>query len=121
MKTTQLNALMTVLAVLFFAKTHDQDDFVLKGKIGESNAPAKLFLEYMVDEKQMVDSTILEEGRFEFQGKINNSSAAKLRLAPEGSSYEQPLHHYETSFILNKGTTEMEGEDLEDRKSTRLN
>src|SRR5690606_29369798 len=57
MKTTQLKALMTVLAVLFFAKTHAQDDFVLKGKIGEWNAPAKLFLEYMVDEKQMVDSS----------------------------------------------------------------
>lgn len=117
MKTTQLKVLMTVLAVLFFAKTHAQDDFVLKGKIGEWNAPAKLFLEYMVDEKQMVDSTILEEGRFEFQGKINHSYAAKLRLAPEGSSYDQPQHHYETSFILNKGTTEMEGEDLESAKN----
>lgn len=117
MKTNHLKAIVTVLAVLFFAKSYAQDDFVLKGRIGEWNAPAKLFLAYTVDDKQIVDSVTLDKGKFEFRGEVDFSSPAVLRLSPEGTPYDQPQYHYETSFILNKGTTELEGDGLESAKN----
>lgn len=117
MKTNHLKAIVTVLAVLFLANSYAQDDFVLKGRIGEWSAPAKLFLAYTADDKQIVDSVTLDKGKFEFCGEVDFSSFAILRLSPEGNSYDQPQYHYETSFILNRGTTEMNGDDLESAKN----
>lgn len=117
MKTTYLKIFTTILAVLFFAKSYAQDGFVLKGRIGEWSAPAKLFLAYTINDVSIVDSVTLDHGKFEFRGEVEFSSLATLRLSTEGAPYSQAQYHTETSFILNRGTTELQGDDLESAKN----
>jgi peroxiredoxin len=55
--------------------------FLLKGKIGQLNHPAKI---YLVDGQQVLDSATLHNGAFELKGTTNWPHSAVLVLARQG-------------------------------------
>jgi peroxiredoxin len=82
-----------ILAVLLpvFASAQSAN-FSIKGKIGNLNTPAKIYLEYMDNEVSHEDSAILVNGEFSLSGTITNSagiSSARMSLSHggEGKAY----------------------------------
>jgi len=57
-----------------------QKDFTLKGKVGALNAPAKAYLSYRVGSEQVLDSTSLNNGEFNFKGKLASPTSATIRI-----------------------------------------
>ncbi len=76
--------------------------YTLKGKIGNVNAPAKV---YLVRGNTRVDSTAIQNGQFEFKGTITDPVQASLILSYKGTGiYSRPLQHldiYLESGIIN--------------------
>jgi peroxiredoxin len=83
MKKTMLLSLLFAPAVLF---AQQQDDFVLKGKIGNLNAPAKLKLYHRLNKVNMTDSIDIKDGVFEFKGKTDGPAQAYLVLRHPGDA-----------------------------------
>jgi peroxiredoxin len=47
--------------------------YTVQGKLGENNAPAKIYLEYRVQGKGVIDSATLNGGKFQFTGVAGNT------------------------------------------------
>jgi peroxiredoxin len=58
--------------------------FTLKGKIGNLNAPAKIYFEHSENGNNKVDSASLKNGVFTFQGKTNEPAAARIIVDYKG-------------------------------------
>jgi peroxiredoxin len=63
-------------------------NFKIVGKAGNYNAPAKVFLNYKLNGKNVTDSTILKNGAFEFKGSINAPLSANLILDHKGTGFQ---------------------------------
>ncbi len=74
--------------------------FVLKGTIRNLNPPAKAYLCLEVGDKEVWDSTFINNGSFEFQGDIEHPVLAHLFL----TSGRRDLHEKRRLYI-EKGTT----------------
>ncbi|WP_379087776.1 DUF4369 domain-containing protein [Pedobacter sp. UC225_65] len=57
-----------------------QENFTIKGKVGNLNAPAKAYLLYRVGSTAVTDSAVLTNGAFEFKGSIPSAMQASLRV-----------------------------------------
>jgi peroxiredoxin len=60
-------------------------NYTLKGKIGNLNAPAKVYLGYTNATASVVDSTAITNGQFEFKGTIKAPVQATLVLSYTGA------------------------------------
>jgi len=71
-----------LLPLLLFA----QEKFVIKGKMGQLGAPAKVFLYYqqLPDYAWIEDSAVLNNGAFEFKGTANYPVEATVTLRRNG-------------------------------------
>lgn len=47
-----------------------QKGYIIKGKIGQLNAPAKVYLSYTDDGNKFLDSAIIRKGNFKFKGRL---------------------------------------------------
>ncbi|HMR19561.1 MAG TPA: DUF4369 domain-containing protein [Sphingobacterium sp.] len=112
MRTFRLRIFLTALSMIFVVGTYAQEDFTLKGKIGNWSSPAKIFIDYKDNGNRIIDSVEMDKGAFEYHGKLAESTTATLRLSPDGSSFDQPQYHYESSMILYPGIMEIKGDDL---------
>lgn len=76
--------LRILIALLLFpmALFAQSGDFVIKGKMGNFNAPVKIFLNYRSSEgKDIKDSCVLVNGKFELKGYVSNPvNSVRLRL-----------------------------------------
>lgn len=107
MKTTTFLPALLLLPVLASA----QQEFTLKGKIGELNTPAKIYLQYSVDGTQKIDSSDLTHGAFAFKGALANPVKGYIRVnynpaIPKGYTQYDLLPLY-----LEKGTIEVTSKD----------
>lgn len=59
-----------LLSLLLPVAVLAQDAYTLTGQIGTWNAPVKVFLAYKQDGKNMMDSAMIENGRFNFKGML---------------------------------------------------
>jgi len=75
--------IILLLPVAAFAQ--EPETFVLKGKIGALNAPAKAYLAYQVGATKVIDSAVITNGSFSFTGKILNPTNASLLLDRKGT------------------------------------
>ena len=57
-----------------------QNGFTIKGKVGTLNAPAKAYLSYKNDGRQITDSAVLRKGAFVFTGKLSSPAMAELAI-----------------------------------------
>jgi peroxiredoxin len=93
-------------AVLFAQK----GDFVLKGKIGSLNAPAKIYLMYRDGATQIQDSSELKDGAFEIKGKVDGPSNAMLILKHPLPGTD-PRQRDAMYFYIDKGTIVLNSPD----------
>lgn len=66
-----------LVSVSLFAQ---KPNFIVSGKIGKVQAPAKMYLTYRNGFKNQTDSTILKNGSFQFKGTVAGPVQALLRL-----------------------------------------
>ena len=69
------------LQVFVYAQNNS---FVIKGKAGNYNAPAMIYLTYTQTGKSVTDSVLLKNGEYEFKGTIQDPQKANLLLYPQG-------------------------------------
>lgn len=77
--------------------------YTVQGKIGDYNAPAKVYVQYRKDGKTVVDSAVLTGGSFKFTGKTGTTPLSSYILFnPKGTG----LHSSEDyrSLYLEPGT-----------------
>ncbi|GGH61069.1 thiol:disulfide interchange protein [Filimonas zeae] len=66
-----------------------QEGYVVKGKVGNLNAPAKAYLYYKVKGVSSVDSVFLKNGQFTFKGKVGAPKEANI-LVVHGEQQDNP-------------------------------
>lgn len=106
MTKTLFFSLLLSPAVLFAQK----GDFVLKGKIGSLNAPAKLHLMYRINGTEVRDSAVLKDGAFEFKGAVEEPSQAMMVLQHPVPNPD-PRERDAIIFYLEKGTIVLNSRD----------
>eukprot|EP01133_Synstelium_polycarpum_P003405 gene3405-3865_t len=67
-------------ALLFPLAVAAQDGFTIKGKAGKLNAPAKVYLRYIVGNAMVSDSSAVLNGTFEFKGKVEGPAEAMVQI-----------------------------------------
>jgi len=85
MKKLVLSILLST-PVLLFAQ---EGAFTLKGKVAALNAPAKAYLIYAANGKQMVDSAELTKGLFTIKGLVTEPVKARLLLDHNGAGLKK--------------------------------
>ncbi|MDR2907312.1 MAG: redoxin domain-containing protein [Bacteroidales bacterium] len=66
----------------------DPNAFTFKGQIGELNAPATVYFGYFQDGAEIMDTAVLENGKFAFEGTATEPSAARIFLDYTGEGLE---------------------------------
>lgn len=59
-------------------------NFTITGKIGNLNAPAKIYLDYSADGQGKSDSAVLVNGTFKFTGYVPGIASSRMTLSREG-------------------------------------
>jgi len=77
--------LYIVLTLPVAAFAQEPQAFVIKGKIGNLNAPAKAYLAYQVGATKVIDSAVITNGSFSFGGNVLNPTNASLLLDHKGN------------------------------------
>lgn len=101
--------------VLFPLILFAQEKFVIKGKLGNLNAPAKIYLYYqqLPDYSEASDSVVLSNGRFEFKGTTKYPVEASLHLRRKGEGYYAVKGVEEMrSFYIENGVVTITGDSL---------
>lgn len=77
--------LLAALPLIGYAQNNN---FTVKGKIGNLNAPVKIYFEYFAGGVNKSDSAYFKNGTFSFQGLTNGPAAARIIVdyAGEGSA-----------------------------------
>jgi peroxiredoxin len=90
------------LLLLCITGTAQRNTFIIKGKIGALDAPAKLFLRYSMNKTPHIDSVTLKRGAFQFTGKADEPVPASLLLSRNGKPVQWPYD--ELMFYIDTGT-----------------
>ncbi|WP_461637631.1 redoxin domain-containing protein [Labilibaculum euxinus] len=61
-----------------------QVGYNIKCKVGKLNSPAKAFLKYKIAGEEFLDSTLIENGKFEFIGKVGAPHEAHIMVQHDG-------------------------------------
>ncbi len=93
--------------------TTAQVNYVIKGKIGNLNMPAKMFLSYWTGSGYSNDSADIKNGVFTFRGTFDYPEEARLQLR---RTVDQKNLVEVRSFYLENGTIEVNGDSI--RNST---
>ena len=83
--------------------------FILKGKIGNLNAPAKIYITYSNEGKFEQDSTVLKNGEFQFTNTLIEPAYAQLTLDHQGKHVNRNVDS--KSLYLEPGTITLESKD----------
>ena len=76
--------LLIIAALAPFAVAAQSPNFTITGKIGNLNAPAKIYLDYSAEGKGKSDSATLVNGTFKFTGYIPGIASSRMTLSREG-------------------------------------
>lgn len=74
-------------------------DFSIRGKIGNLNAPAKIYIDYSAEGGGGQDSAVLKNGAFEFRGEIGSPAFARIALAHQGDGKEKAIYTGDVIYI----------------------
>jgi len=105
-------AVIALLPAMAFAQ---DGKYTIKGKVGDFNAPAKMYLQYAIKDKLTTDSVTLKDGKFQFTGTVGDVPVnAYLVLNDKGNG---AIYKDYKSIYLEKGTVNVEGANkLKDAK-----
>ncbi len=79
-----------------------QSDFIIKGKVGNLNTPAKAYLAYG---NRIADSADLKNGSFEFKGNIEAITQASIRLKHDAAPPQKGQRNDIFAFYLEPKVT----------------
>jgi len=108
-------SILALLPVLAFAQTpaansvatptaETPQSFLLQIKVGDVNAPAKAFLIYRLGANNVIDSTAIVNGNFDFTGSIINPTNAILLIDHKGVGFSNLDKSTDAlSFYIEKG------------------
>lgn len=103
-----------ILSLPLFASA--QVKFIVRGKIGHLDAPAKVFIFYFrpegADFTQVLDSTVLNDGNFEFKGDIPTPLEAHVHLRRKGETFFAPRVNEFKSLYLENGVVTITGDSM---------
>ena len=77
--------ILSISCFLPLALCAQEGKFVLQGKVGELNNPAKIFLMYGAGGENVVDSAAVVKGVFEFTGTVDGPTRGTLILSHDGT------------------------------------
>lgn len=85
-------------------------DFIIKGKIGNLEAPAKAFLAYRDGTKVQADSAVFKNGTFTFKGTIGDPIRGNISISHDGKKIDMKKMDY-IPFYVEAGVTEIISKD----------
>ncbi|SEM03889.1 Thiol-disulfide isomerase or thioredoxin [bacterium A37T11] len=89
-----------------------QASYTVKGKIGSINAPAKIYLVHGEKPSSKVDTAVIQNGQFLFEGSILEPQAVTLTLSYEGTgAFLGPGKREFFNFYLEPGSIQLESPD----------
>jgi peroxiredoxin len=95
------------------AKQTKDEGFEVKGKIGNYNAPAKIHLQYVVNNEVTTQSCTLKDGRFSFSGKIQTPSNGRLVIILDGAPIDnQKQYEHSLPLIIGNEKADINSADL---------
>lgn len=109
--------ILTVFVALPVVAAAQKGEFVLNGKLGNLNAPAKAYLHYQGEDKNTIlDSAVLHNGTFVIKGKVNGPQMCMLMVDHKGSGDHNPQTAEDRRIIyIEKGNINISAkEKLED-------
>lgn len=89
-----------------------QEDYTIKGKIGAFNSPAKVYMQYADQGQRLLDSAIITNGEFKFNGTVQEPTQAYLILSLEGLPLRELQNPDVNSIYLSKGVINITGAEL---------
>ena len=99
-------AAITLLPLISLAQ---DAPYIVHGKIGSFNAPAKMYIIYQVKENVIQDSVVMNNGQFEFKGTIGNAPLnAYLVLNEKGDGLKYKDYK---SFYIEQGDIKVNSVD----------
>lgn len=101
-----------LLPTMLFA----QEEFTIKGNIGKLNAPAKVYLQYAEGGQRQLDSAVVKNGVFSFNGVVQNPVEAVVVVSAEGKPLRQLENPDYRNIFLSKGVITLKGENLKNAK-----
>lgn len=103
---------VAILPTIIFA----QEQYTIKGKVGNLNSPAKVYMQYREKGQEKLDSAVIANGEFKFNGVVDEPSQAYLILSPEGKALRQLQGPDFGSVYLSKGVISVVGNTLKEAK-----
>ncbi|MBS1523718.1 MAG: AhpC/TSA family protein [Bacteroidetes bacterium] len=95
-----ISAAIALLPAIAFAQ---DGKYTVQGKVGNLNAPAKIYLQYQVKDKTTTDSVNLKNGEFQFSGTVGAAPVSAYLVLNEKGTGGIVYHDYK-SIYLEKGT-----------------
>ncbi|TJY68766.1 redoxin domain-containing protein [Sphingobacterium alkalisoli] len=89
-----------------------QEDYTIKGKIGAFSSPAKVYMQYADQGQRLLDSAIITNGEFKFNGTVQEPTQAYLILSLEGLPLRELQNPDVNSIYLSKGVINITGAEL---------
>ena len=103
-----ITGIIALLPLAGFGQQH----FVLKGKIGQLDAPATMHLSYMTGAGTMMsDSCVLHKGVFSFNVPVTEPAVGRLTLAHKGEDQRTVKHSDNMSLLVVGGNVTLTATD----------
>ena len=104
--------LLCGLLVLSNCTQQNDQSFTLKGKIGDWNDPATIYLSYWSEGNENLDTLQLQKGSFSFTGNISEPAPARLILDYTGEGMGQAAQAGHILYLyLENGTVKLNSPD----------
>ena len=112
-----MKKIVSIIICLFVVFcSHSQNasgSYSVKGKIGNYNSPAKIYLQYMKEGGYATLSSDLKDGEFSFSGEIAFPINGRIIIIPNGGRLNNNTNYEETiSIILAAETIEVNSPNL---------
>jgi peroxiredoxin len=87
--------------------------YSIKGKIGNYNEPAIIYLQYLKDNEVVTQSSPLKNGQFAFSGEIDNPANGRMVILPQGGTVSNNRQYTESiTLMLSDEKIEVNSPDL---------
>lgn len=83
-KRKMIKYIITCLSLLPLFGQAQSTNFTLTGKVGNLNAPAMVYFDYMSNNESISDSAFIKNGSFSFAGSVSGPSAVRMTLDHAG-------------------------------------
>lgn len=93
-----------------------QEEFTIKGNIGNLNAPAKVYLQYAEGGQRHLDSATVKNGAFTFNGVVQSPLQGVVIVSAEGKPLRQLENPDLRNIFLSKGVITLKGDNLKTAK-----